>query len=108
MRPQLDKLYPIIAVSEWGDVPDDLDFKFPSVRIMTEEDKAELVQKGSEPILAAYNAGIIWKKTCLKELKQLADSTNIFSNITDEEIDEAEEEPLKIGGPGEAEGGGAK
>ena len=108
LRPQLDKLYPVIAVSEWGEVPDDLDMHFPSVRIMTEEDKADLVDKASGPILAAYNAGIIWKKTCLKELKQLGDNTNIFTNITDEEIDQAEEKPLSLGvekGAPEGEGG---
>jgi hypothetical protein len=105
LRPQLDKLYPVIAVSEWGEVPDDLDLHFPSVRVMTEEDKADLVDKASGPILAAYNAGIIWKKTCLKELKQLGDNSNIFTNITDEEIDQAEEEPLNLGTEPGAEGG---
>jgi hypothetical protein len=108
LRPQLDKLYPVIAVSEFGEVPDDLDLHFPSVRVMTEEDKADLVDKASGPILAAYNAGIIWKKTCLKELKQLGDTSNIFTNITDEEVDEAEEQPLSLGAEPGAEGEGGE
>lgn len=101
LHPQLDKLYPVIAMSEWGEVPDDMDLKFPSVRVLSEEEKADLVEKASAPILAAYNSGILWKKTVVKELKQLSDVTGIFSNITEEEVDAAEEEPLLPEMPGE-------
>jgi phage-related protein (TIGR01555 family) len=93
LRPQLDKLYPVIAMSEWGEVPDDLDMVFPSIRVLTEPDKADLVEKASAPILAAYNSGVIGRKTALMELRQLGDITNIFSNITDEAIHEADDEP---------------
>jgi phage-related protein (TIGR01555 family) len=93
LHPQMNKLYPVIAMSEWGEVPDDLDLVFPSIRVMTEPDKADLVDKASAPILAAFNSGVIGRKTALKELRQLGDNTNIFTNITDEEIDSAEEEP---------------
>lgn len=93
VRPQLNKLYPIICMSEWGEVPEDLDFSFPSIRVLTEEEKAEMTDKASAPIIAAYNAGLIWKRTAVKELHQLADTTGIFSNITEDEIAQAEEEP---------------
>jgi hypothetical protein len=79
-------------MSEWGEVPDDLDFKFPSVRVLTEEEKADMAEKGSAPVLAAYNAGVTGKKTTLKELRQLSDTSEIFSNITDEAIDQASDE----------------
>ncbi len=97
LRPQLDKLYPVICMSEFGEVPDDLDFTFPSIRVLTESEKAELVEKASAPILAAYNSGVISQKVVLKELRQLGDTTNIFSNITDEDINEAESEPQMPG-----------
>ena len=97
LRPQLDKLYPIIAMSEWGEVPDDLDFEFPSIRVLSEEDKSEMTEKASAPIIAAYNAGLISQKTSLMELRQLSDVTNVFSNITDQDIEDADDEPQMPG-----------
>jgi phage-related protein (TIGR01555 family) len=100
LRPQLDKLYPVICMSEFGEVPDDLDFKFPSVRVMTEEEKADLVEKASAPILAAYNSGVISQQTAMKELKELSDQTGIFTNITDDDIESAETELMIPGEQG--------
>ena len=106
LRAQLDKLYPVICMSEFGEVPDDLDFTFPSIRVLTEEDKGDLAEKGSAPVIAAYNSAIIGRKTALKELRALGDSTGIFTNITDEDIEEAEEEPIDLGAEGDEPGGG--
>ena len=97
LRPQLDKLYPVIAMSVLGEVPDDLDFTFPSIRVLSEEEKAEMTEKASTPIIAAYNAGLISQQAALKELRQLSDTTNVFSNITDEDIDKADDEPQMPG-----------
>lgn len=104
LRPQLDKLYPVICMSVLGEVPDDLDFSFPSIRVLTEEEKADMAEKGSAPVIAAYNSAIISKKTSLKELRQLSDTTGVFTNITDEQIDEAEDNPGMPGEMPEGEG----
>jgi phage-related protein (TIGR01555 family) len=93
LRPNLDKLFPVILMSDFGEVPDDLDMSFPSIRVLTEEEKAELVTKASAPILAAYDSGVIGRKTAMQELQALGETTNVFTNITDEQINEAEEEP---------------
>ena len=42
MKPQLDVLYPVICMSEFGYIPDDLDYTFPSIRVLSEKEKAEL------------------------------------------------------------------
>lgn len=105
LRPQLDRLYPVICMSEFGEVPDDLDFTFPSVRVLTEEERADLTEKSSAPVIASYNAGIFGRKTTLRELKQIGDLTGTFTNITDEMIDSAEDEPEQFG---EMPGGGEK
>lgn len=104
LRPQLDKLYPVIAMSEWGEVPDDMDFTFPSIRVLTEEEKAEMTDKATAPIIAAFNSGIISQQTTLKELRQLSDVTGVFSNITDEDIENADDEPQMPGETDLAEG----
>jgi hypothetical protein len=105
LRPQLDKLYPVICMSEFGEIPDDLDFNFPSIRVLTEEEKADMTDKASAPVLAAFNTGVISQKVTLKELRQLSDTTNVFSNITDEDIEAADDEPMMPGEGNEAEGG---
>jgi phage-related protein (TIGR01555 family) len=94
LEPQLmQQLYPVICMSEFGDVPDDLDITWPSIRVLTEEDKSKLAKEGSEAILAPFNGGVTSQQLTLKELKQLGDKTEIFTNITDKMIDEADDKP---------------
>lgn len=105
LRPQLDKLYPVICMSELGMVPDDLDLVFPSARVMGEDEKANLAKSIGDLILGAAGAGIITKAMALRELKQSSDITGIFTNITDEDIEKAqEEEEAGLGGLGEEQG----
>lgn len=94
LTPQLRKLLPVIAMSAWGEVPDDFDWKFNPVRSMTNEQEAELVEKKSKPIIDTFNAGIIGRQTALKELRTLSEETNSFSNISDKTIDSADDTPI--------------
>lgn len=89
LDPQLQKLYKVVAMSAWGEVPDDFSWKYPSVRVLTETEKAELVERATAPIIAARNADIISQRTAAMELHQLSETTGVFSNITDEDIDAA-------------------
>ena len=94
LEPQLmQQLYPVVCMSEFGDVPDDLDITWPSIRVLTEEDKTKLAKEGGEAILAPFNAGVTSQKLTLEELKQLGDKTEIFTNITDEIIEAADDQP---------------
>lgn len=101
-RPQLDKLFPVICMSEFGDVPKDLDYTFPSVRVLSEEEKAQLATSASQVIFAGFNAGILTKPMALKELKQQSELTGVGTNITEEDIEAAEQEaaqaPQGMGG----------
>jgi hypothetical protein len=94
VNPQLKKLFPIIAMSTWGEVPEDLDWQFNPVRTMSNEEQAELASKQTTAIVETYNAGIIGRQTGLKELKQISELTGMYSNITDEMIDAADDEPV--------------
>ena len=87
LRPALDKLYPVICASELGEVPDGLDLKFPSIRVLDQKDRSELAKAGVDTVIVALNAGIISPKTAAKELRQLSDDTGVFTNITDEDIE---------------------
>jgi phage-related protein (TIGR01555 family) len=92
MRPQLEKLYPVICMSTLGEVPDDLDLTFPSVRVLDEKEKSELGKTVADTVLVAMNGGIISARTAGKELKQASDKTEIFTNITDEDIEKLSDE----------------
>lgn len=91
LAPVLDKLLPIMCMSEFGSVPDDIDYIFNPIRTPSDKDVAELVEKKTNSIINLYSAGIIGQKTSLKELKQMSDSTGMFTNITDEDIEEADD-----------------
>jgi len=81
--------------SEIGeDSPDDLQFNFVPLWQMSSTDKMNNAKTCAETVIGAYEAGLTKKDTALKELRQSSADTGIFSNITDEEIKEAEgEEP---------------
>lgn len=89
LSPVLDKLLPVMFMSEFGEVPDDLDYRYLPVQSPTEDEVAELVQKKVTAIKDVYDSGIINQKIAMKELKQMSDSTGMFTNITDEDIEQA-------------------
>lgn len=91
LAPVLDKLLPIMCMSEFGAVPDDIDYIFNPIRTPSDKDVAELVEKKTNSIINLYSAGIIGQKTSLKELKQMSDTTGMFTNITDEDIENADD-----------------
>ncbi|MCZ8516839.1 DUF1073 domain-containing protein [Paenibacillus filicis] len=86
LAPVLDKIIPIICMSEFGAIPDDIDYTFNPIRTPTDKETAELSAKKSEAILEAFNSGVISQKITLKELKALSTTTGMFTNITDEDI----------------------
>lgn len=103
LRPIFDKLIPVMCMSQWGEVPDDLDYRFPPVRTVNDKERFDLAQTQTEPIFAAYNAGLIDQQTALRELKQGSDTTGVFTNITDEQIEKAETETISPVDTAEAE-----
>ena len=101
LRPQLEKLYPVLCASELGEVPDDLDLNFPSLAVPDDKDKAELAKSVADVVTVAMNGGIISPRTAAKELRQSSDKTNIFTNITPEDIEKLSDEVSSEGELGE-------
>jgi len=106
LRPQLEKLYPVLCMSEMGEVPDDLDLAFPSIRVMDPKDKSELAKTTMDTVVVAMNGGIISPRTAGKELKQSSVKTDLFTNITDEAIEKLSDEVSSEGELGEGLFGG--
>ena len=86
VRPALQKLLPVLAMSAWGFVPDDLDFTFPPLWTPTATETAEIALKKAQAIRDTFQAGLFQADTAMKELKKLEDETGMFGSISDEEI----------------------
>jgi phage-related protein (TIGR01555 family) len=91
LAPILNKLLPVMCMSEWGAIPDDLDYSFNPIQTPDSKDVADLVQQKTAAIVSLVNAGILSQKTALQELRQLSDTTGMFTNITDEQIEGADD-----------------
>lgn len=86
LRPALEGLLPVLCMSAWGFVPDDMSVIFPPLWTPTAKEVAEIAKTKSEAIVSGYQAGLLNVDTAQKELKKLADETGLFGSITDEEI----------------------
>lgn len=107
LEPVLDKLLPVMAMSCWGEVPEDLDHKWLPPETASSDELANLAKNKADTIINAYNSGLLWERTAKQELRQLEEETGLFSNITDEEIAQASEEDSgggEMGGMGGLEG----
>ena len=81
LRPALEKLLPVMAMSCWGFCPDDLDIVFEPVIVPTPAERAELSEKLSSPVLAAFSAGLISRAEAVEELKARGAELGLWAKI---------------------------
>jgi hypothetical protein len=94
LRNPVEKIIKIMWRSIFGEAaPTDLTFKFTPLWQMSALDKATIGTANTASIVQAEQAGLLTIPTAMKELKQQASETGLFSHITDEEIQEAELAP---------------
>lgn len=86
LRPILQKLLPVLAMSAWGAVPDDLDITFPPLWAPKADEVAKIARDKADAIITAFQSSLLGADTAQKELKKLAGETGLFDSITDEEI----------------------
>ncbi|MBZ9939150.1 DUF1073 domain-containing protein [Mesorhizobium sp. BR1-1-16] len=75
------------------DVPKDLDFTFNSLWQMSETERATIAVGVTGAVTQAFEAGIVDLPTAMRELRQSADVTGVWSNIAAVDIDAAANEP---------------
>lgn len=92
LQPIIDKLLPVMVMSEFAYIPNDLSYDFNPVAEQTEEELASIVDKKVNAINTVYQAGLITQKVAIKELKEMADTTGMFTNISDMDIANASTE----------------
>lgn len=99
MRTPMQKILDILCRSELGrPLPDDLEFDFAPLWQLSDLEKSQVVSSDVSSISAAYSAGIITKKIAMKELTENSRTTGRFTNISDEDIENAKEDVPMMGG----------
>lgn len=86
LRPALEQLLPVLCMSAWGMVPENLQITFPPLWVPTASELATIAKTKAEAIVAGYQAGLLNVDMAQKELKKLEEETGLFGSITDEEI----------------------
>lgn len=89
LRPIIERLLPIMALSAWGVIPDDLDIRFPTMQTADAREQAEITERNTNAVLAVYQNDLIDAATAQQELQAIGEETGMFSKISDEAIEAA-------------------
>lgn len=113
LRTGVRVVYDVLYRSTFGKPPpENFDIDFRPLWQMSDEQKANVAVQTTSAVTAAHDSGVIDRATALKELRQSGQKTGVFTNVTDEQIKEAEDEPPpplpgELGDiPGQAPAGG--
>jgi phage-related protein (TIGR01555 family) len=86
LAPIMYQLLPIMFMSEFGYIPNDLGLKFNPTRTPDDDTVARIIQQKVQAIVAPYDAGITNQRISLEELHNLSYTLNIFDSISNEDI----------------------
>ena len=81
LRPALEKLLPVMAISCWGSVPDSLEFVFEPVMTSSPAERAELVQKLSADVIEGFKCGLFTREEAIAELKARGEEMGTYKAI---------------------------
>ena len=79
-----------MAMSAWGQIPDDLDIAFPPMQTPDARETAEIIERRTNAILAVYQNDLADAATAMKELKRMEEDAGMFGSISDEAIQAGE------------------
>ena len=86
----VERILPVMALSTWGKIPDDLDIDFAAMDTPTAAENADVVQKRTSAIVQAYQSDLLDQKTARMELNAMDEETGAFGSIPDELIEQGE------------------
>lgn len=104
VRKPLDKLLQVSARSIGIKLPDTFSWTFNPFRVLDENQKADVAEKITRTVGDARERGLVSDQAAAKELKQQSVTTGIFTNITDDFIEQLDDKPPPAG-EGEMGGG---
>ena len=101
LRRPLTRALICLANSETIKLPDTFHYSFRSLWQMQPKEKADMAEVITRTVLAAQELGLITDKRALEELRDQSRETGVWTTLTDQEINEAEDElPPVPGFPG--------
>ena len=81
LRPALEKLLPVMAISCWGFVPDDLKIVFNPVMTRSPEESARISKNIADEVIALVNSGLITIEEGRAELARRGKQLGNWGNI---------------------------
>lgn len=94
LRRPVQTLLELLSWSKLGKpLPENLTWMFTPLWQMSALERADLGNRNTDSVVRAYEAGIVSRPTALEELRAGSEASSIWTNITDEEIEEAELAP---------------
>ena len=81
LRPALERLLPVMAISCFGYLPENLDFVFNPLATVTAEEAEELAGKLSDRVEKLYSAGLLTYEEARSELKTVGEKYAAYSGI---------------------------
>ena len=91
-RAIIERLLPVLALSAWGMIPDDLDIEFPPMDSPDVVEMADVAQKKTAAVIAAYQSDLLDLSTAREELHSLDEETGLFGKMPDELMNEGKGE----------------
>ena len=92
LRPAIEKLLPVMAMSLWGEIPEDMKVIFEPMQTTTPAERAQIMQQVTGVVIQAYSAGLIAQQPALVELQKFGKDIGFWESITDEMVEKAETE----------------
>ena len=87
LRRIIERLLPVMALSAWGQVTDDLDISFPPMWTPDAREIAEIADRKTGAVITVYQNDLIDAATAQQELQAMSDETGMYSKISDESIE---------------------
>jgi phage-related protein (TIGR01555 family) len=83
----IDTIIPIIAMSTWGFVPDDIEYHWAPTRTMTERERMDMATVTTNTVVQAYNSDLMTKREARMELMQASRRNGFATNITQKAVE---------------------
>ena len=81
LRPALEKLLPIMAISCWAYVPKDLEIIFQPVMTTSPAERADLVQKMTSDVIEAFKCGLLTQQQAMEELQSRGERLGVYTKL---------------------------
>jgi phage-related protein (TIGR01555 family) len=81
LRPALEKLLPVMAISCWGFLPQRMEIVFNPVMTSSPAEQAALSQNLSREVIDAFQCGLISREQAQAELKARGEKAGLWGNI---------------------------